>query len=178
MIAIPIHDTILLPEVTFYFKKETFEEYEVEAMSVGDEIAFVFLKDEPEFEGPVPEDKDKPEDLMEMIYPVGVSARLESIDGDGNLKIRTKGRVTILGMTVNDDGLVDAEVVECPDIQDLTAEERVGPLGPGSDPAVEEYLRADVQHVSLLQHHLGREGGHCYGGPGGGALPSHRAGGL
>ena len=124
MIAIPIHDTILLPEVTFYFKKETFEEYEVEAMSVGDEIAFVFLKDEPEFEGPVPEDKDKPEDLMEMIYPVGVSARLESIDGDGNLKIRTKGRVTILGMTVNDDGLVDAEVVECPDIQDLTAEER------------------------------------------------------
>lgn len=124
MIAIPIHDTILLPEVTFYFKKETFEEYEVEAMSVGDEIAFVFLKDEPEFEGPVPQDKDKPEDLMEMIYPVGVSARLESIDGDGNLKIRTKGRVTILGMTVNDDGLVDAEVVECPDIQDLTAEER------------------------------------------------------
>lgn len=124
MIAIPIHDTILLPEVTFYFKKETFEEYEVEAMSVGDEIAFVFLKDEPEFEGPVPEDKDKPEDLMEMIYPVGVSARLESIDGDGNLKIRTKGRVTILGMTVKDDGLVDAEVVECPDIQDLTAEER------------------------------------------------------
>ena len=124
MIAIPIHDTILLPEVTFYFKKETFEEYEVEAMSVGDEIAFVFLKDEPEFEGPVPEAKDKPEDLMEMIYPVGVSARLESIDGDGNLKIRTKGRVTILGMTVNDDGLVDAEVVECPDIQDLTAEER------------------------------------------------------
>ncbi len=124
MIAIPIHDTILLPEVTFYFKKETFEEYEVEAMSVGDEIAFVFLKDEPEFEGPVPEDKDKPEDLMEMIYPVGVLARLDSVDGDGNLKIRTKGRVTILGMTVNDDGLVDAEVVECPDIQDLTAEER------------------------------------------------------
>ncbi|MBQ9871832.1 MAG: endopeptidase La [Eubacterium sp.] len=124
MIAIPIHDTILLPEVTFYFKKETFEEYEVEAMSVGDEIAFVFLKDEPEFEGPVPQDKDKPEDLMEMIYPVGVLARLDSVDGDGNLKIRTKGRVTILGMTVNDDGLVDAEVVECPDIQDLTAEER------------------------------------------------------
>ncbi len=124
MIAIPIHDTILLPEVTFYFKKETFEEYEVEAMSVGDEIAFVFLKDEPEFEGPVPEDKDKPENLMEMIYPVGVLARLDSVDGDGNLKIRTKGRVTILDMTVKDDGLVDAEVVECPDIQDLTAEER------------------------------------------------------
>ena len=81
MIAIPIHDTILLPDVTFFFKKETFEEWEVESLSAGDEIVFAFLKDEPDYENtPIP---TKEEDLMDLIYPVGVRARLEAIDNEG-----------------------------------------------------------------------------------------------
>ena len=122
MIAIPIHDTILLPDVTFFFKKETFEEWEVEALTVGDEIVFAFLKDEPDYDGEEP--PQKPEDLMELVYPVGVRARLEAIDNEGNLKIRTRNRVDILSLTEQESGVVEAEVVDRPEVQDLPIEEQ------------------------------------------------------
>ena len=132
MIAIPIHDTILLPDVTFFFKKETFEEWEVESLTAGDEIVFAFLKDEPPYEDGEPEEKrpagakpeETPEDLMDLIYPVGVRARLEAIDNEGNLKIRTRNRVDILSLTELESGAVDAKVVERPDVEDITPEEQ------------------------------------------------------
>ena len=122
MIAIPIHDTILLPDVTFFFKKETFEEWEVEALTVGDEIVFAFLKDEPDYEGEEPPKKQ--EDLMELVFPVGVRARLEAIDNEGNLKIRTRNRVDILSLTEQESGVVEARVVDRPEVQDLPVEEQ------------------------------------------------------
>ncbi len=124
MIAIPIHDTILLPDVTFFFKKETFEDWEVEALSVGDEIVFAFLKDEPEYDREETEEKERPEDLMELVYPVGVRARLEAIDNEGNLKIRTRNRVDILSLTGQESGLVEAVAVDRPDVQDMPGEEQ------------------------------------------------------
>ncbi len=124
MIAIPIHETILLPDVTFFFKKETFEEWEVETLSAGDEIVFAFLKDEPDYGDSPAAEPEKPEDLMELIYPVGVRARLEAIDNEGNLKIRTRNRVDILSLTETEEGIVEAEVVERPEVQDLDEEEQ------------------------------------------------------
>ncbi len=124
MIAIPIHETILLPDVTFFFKKETFEEWEVETLSAGDEIVFAFLKDEPDYGDSPATEPEKPEDLMELIYPVGVRARLEAIDNEGNLKIRTRNRVDILSLTETEEGIVEAEVVERPEVQDLDEEEQ------------------------------------------------------
>ena len=131
MIAIPIHDTILLPDVTFYFKKDTFEEWEVETLKAGDEIVFAFLKEEPPYEDeedtkPVPESRDetaKPEDLMELVYPIGVRARLEAIDNEGNLKIRTRNRVNILKLYEKENGVVEAEVADRPEVEDIPEEE-------------------------------------------------------
>ncbi|MBR0145882.1 MAG: endopeptidase La [Eubacterium sp.] len=133
MIAIPIHDTILLPDVTFFFKKETFEEWEVETLTAGDEIVFAFLKEEPPYEDGMPDGKTVPdektaagqtEDLLDLIYPVGVRARLEAIDNEGNLKIRTRNRVDILKLTEAENGVVEAEVVERPEVEDLSPEDQ------------------------------------------------------
>ena len=37
MLTIPIYDTILLPDVTFYFKKEVIEDWNVDELEVGDD---------------------------------------------------------------------------------------------------------------------------------------------
>ena len=46
MLTIPIYDTILLPDVTFYFKKEVIEDWNVDELEVGDVIAFAMLRDD------------------------------------------------------------------------------------------------------------------------------------
>lgn len=121
MITIPIHDTILLPDITFYFKKDSFSDWEVERLKAGEELIFLFLKSEA-LDGP-PENMDGKEDAMELAYPIGIRARLESVDNEGTYKIRTKNRVNILGLYTLEDGNMDAEYTDRPDVEDVTPEE-------------------------------------------------------
>ena len=114
MLTIPIYDTILLPEVTFYFKKEVIDGWNLEEFNVGDIMAFAMLR----------EDIDITETTLEDIYPIGVSARIESIDSDGNVKVRTIERVSIIDMTRDKDGTIDAEVVTRPEIADMDEEDK------------------------------------------------------
>lgn len=114
MLTIPIYDTILLPEVTFYFKKEVIDGWNLEEFDVGDIMAFAMLR----------EDIDITETTLEDIYPIGVSARIESIDSDGNVKVRTIERVSIIDMTRDKDGTIDAEVVTRPEIADMDEEDK------------------------------------------------------
>ena len=46
MLTIPIYDTILLPEVTFYFKKEVIDGWDLEDFNVGDIMAFAMLRED------------------------------------------------------------------------------------------------------------------------------------
>ena len=48
MITIPVYELLLLPEVTFFFKKDVFPSGEVTAESVGEDILFVMEKEEKE----------------------------------------------------------------------------------------------------------------------------------
>ena len=114
MLTIPIYDTILLPEVTFYFKKEVIDGWDLEDFNVGDIMAFAMLR----------EDIDITETTLEDIYPIGVSARIESIDSEGNVKVRTIERVSILDMTRDKDGTIDAEVEPRAEIADMDEEDK------------------------------------------------------
>ena len=44
MISIPIYDLLVLPEVTFYFKKDMFPGNEITTENVGEDILFLMLK--------------------------------------------------------------------------------------------------------------------------------------
>ena len=85
MIIMPIIDLLVLPEVTFYFKKDMFPGKVLTSENEGEDLLFLMLKTE----------KDK--SLLESadIYPVGASGVIESIDGEGNVRIRVKERVAI-----------------------------------------------------------------------------------
>ena len=61
MITIPVYELLLLPEVTFFFKKDMFPEGRIKEQNIGEEILFVLQKKE-----------IAPEEIsMENIFPVG-----------------------------------------------------------------------------------------------------------
>ena len=109
MITIPVYELLLLPEVTFFFKKDMFPEGRIKEQNIGEEILFVLQKKEM-----------APEEIsMENIFPVGVMGTIESIDEEGSVKVTTKGRVQVTAVEYVD-GVVQAEAVDLPDIQDIS----------------------------------------------------------
>ncbi len=112
MITIPVYELLLLPGVTFFFKKDMFPKGRITEENIGEEILFVLQKKEM-----VPE-----EISMENIFPVGVLGTIESIDEEGSIKVTTKCRVQVSSVEYAD-GAVQAEAVNLPDIQDISPEE-------------------------------------------------------
>ena len=112
MITIPVYELLLLPEVTFFFKKDMFPEGRIKEQNIGEEILFVLQKQEM-----------APEEIsMENIFPVGVMGTIENIDEEGSIKVTTKGRVQVTSVEYTD-GIVQAEAIDLPDIQDISPEE-------------------------------------------------------
>ena len=108
MITIPVYELLLLPEVTFFFKKDMFPEGRIKEQNIGEEILFVLQKKE-----------IAPEEIsMENIFPVGVMGIIENIDEEGSVKITTRRRVQVTHVEYSD-GMVQAEAVDLPDIQDI-----------------------------------------------------------
>ena len=115
MITIPVYELLLLPEVTFFFKKDMFPEGRIKEQNIGEEILFVLQKKE-----------IAPEEIsMENIFPVGVMGIIENIDEEGSVKITTRRRVQVTHVEYTD-GMVQAEAVDLPDIQDISPEEEKG----------------------------------------------------
>ena len=113
MILIPLYDTVLLPDVSFIFRKEIIDSWNIDELSVGDEIHFAFFKeDKPGF-------IESPDD----IYPIVVSARIESIDSEGGIRIRTIDRLNISNIIIDDDEIT-ADLTVRPDIEDISPKER------------------------------------------------------
>lgn len=112
MIIMPIIDLLVLPEVTFYFKKDMFPGKVLTSENEGEDLLFLMLKTE----------KDK--SLLESadIYPVGASGVIESIDGEGNVRIRVKERVAISDFE-NHEGELSATASILPEVADIEAEE-------------------------------------------------------
>jgi len=113
MKTIVLYDTILLPDVTFYFRKDTIDSWNVDELSVGEEILFAYLR----------EDINPSGATIADVYPIGVKAKVESFDGDDNLKVRTNDRVNILDFDYTYTGCIDARYEVRPDIDDISEKE-------------------------------------------------------
>lgn len=86
MITIPFHGLVVLPGVTFYFKKEFFEELNGELMpEEGEEVLFVMMK----------QDKDRKKLTKEDFYPIGVIGRISGVDNEQNVGVDALKRVRI-----------------------------------------------------------------------------------
>ena len=113
MFVIPIYDMVILPEVTYYFKQEVFQELNLqEELKEDEEVVFLMLK----------EDRNRDEMQPEDFYPIGVSGKVENIDSEGSVSVRTLGRVNVKKVTATPE-MMTAEVEERNEVMDLEAEE-------------------------------------------------------
>ena len=113
MITIPIYDTILLPDVTFYFRSEMIDDWNIDELKVGEELCFAMLR----------EDTDPLEATLADIFPIGIAARIESVDPDGNIKVKAVSRVNILEFRRGKNKIADSVVEVRPEILDMDEEE-------------------------------------------------------
>ena len=112
MIIRPVYNLLLLPDVTYYFKKDFFPEEDAARLEVGTEILFPFFKEE------IEESKATVDDF----YPIGMSAKVESISEDDNLQIRTLERVDLADLEL-ENCQIDATASIRPEVDDYPVEE-------------------------------------------------------
>ena len=111
MITLPISDLLLLPGVTFFFKKDVFPSGEITAESVGEDILFVMEKEEKE--------QMTPDDF----YPIGVIGAIDSVDDEGNVRVKVRERVQISDIELEKDSVITADASILPDVDDFPKEE-------------------------------------------------------
>lgn len=112
MITIPIYDMLILPGVTFFFKKDTFPYKEITAEHVGEDVLFLMMKTE----------KEQVSIEGEDICRTGISGKIESMDEEGNVRIRTLERVEIRDVEVSE-GEISVTAVIDKETEDITVEE-------------------------------------------------------
>ena len=112
MITVPVYDLLLLPGVSFYFKKDTFPQQDIQSEHIGENILFIMLRSE----------KGRSTLQEEDMYPIGVYGVVESIDEEENVKVSARQRVKISRVRMEENGL-HADIEELPVIEDLPREE-------------------------------------------------------
>ena len=110
MIIRPLYNILLLPDVSYYFKKDFFSD--PGSLEIGSDLLFVFLKNE------MDEDSLTSEDL----YPIGISARVESFGEEDTVHVRTLERVTLENLSIHD-GQITVTPVPRPEAADIPPEE-------------------------------------------------------
>ena len=66
MVVIPIHDMVILPDVTFYFKKDFFRSLHIESVTEGEDVLFLMMRG----------DKERSSLSEEDVFPYGVSGHI------------------------------------------------------------------------------------------------------
>lgn len=112
MIIRPLYNTLLLPEVSFFFKKDFFSGWTEEPIEPETDILFLFLK----------EDKEDQNFSAEDFYPIGVSAKVEALREGENIQVRTLARVDLSDIEVTD-SVISVEASIRPETKDISEEE-------------------------------------------------------
>ena len=112
MFTMPVYDMMLLPGVTFYFKKDIFQQMGNQDAKAGDDVLFLMQRT----------DKDRKDLTPEDFYPVGVSGTQDYADNEGNIRIRTVARVDLSDLEMAEDGILANASIR-PDTEDITPEE-------------------------------------------------------
>ena len=108
MVIRPVYNILLLPDVSYYFKKEFFSGFGGESIEAGSDILFIFLKNEKE-SGFTPED----------FYPIGLSARAEGFGDEDAVSVRTLNRVDLSDLQIPDDQITLSASIR-PDTEDMS----------------------------------------------------------
>lgn len=113
MITIPVYDMILLPGVSFYFKKEVYDKWQIEGQEPDKTVMFLLMKNQ-----------KNPEDISDDdFYPIGFAAEVVDTDSDDLVQLRVKARVNVSDIEEHE-GKFSATASRRPDKEILSEEER------------------------------------------------------
>lgn len=112
MIIRPIYNILLLPDVSYYFKKDFFSGFGGESIEAGSDILFIFLKNDREDNDYTPDD----------FYPIGLAARAEGFGEEDAVSVRTLHRVDISDLEISDSGITAAASIRA-EAADMTESE-------------------------------------------------------
>ncbi|BCN29313.1 endopeptidase La [Anaeromicropila herbilytica] len=112
MMTLPIYDTVILPGVTYFFKKDMLHKFNIASPKAGEDIIFLILKS----------DKDREDMTPDDFYPIGVSGKIEYVDEDGNVSIKTKERVELSDIDVAEEEITLTASISA-DIEDISEQE-------------------------------------------------------
>ncbi len=108
----PIYNILLLPDITYYFKKDFFAE-RADKLSAGEDVLFMMLKEESS--GGSFQEGD--------FYPIALSAKIENISDEDVVQIHTIERVEIVNPVI-ENGEVQASFVIRPSVDDMSTDEQ------------------------------------------------------
>ena len=117
MITIPAYNMVILPDISLTFKKDFFDESTAARLHEGDSVLFLFQKKE----------KSRRSLTAEDFYPIGLSARVESIDDDGDITIQTQDRMDIENIQISDREIFAAAVIR-PETDDVDPQDKADRL--------------------------------------------------
>ena len=115
MITLQIYDFMLLPDVTFYFRKDMFPENKITSENEGEDIIFLLKKD--------PEYHEKID--LEAFYPYGVIGKVENVDKDGNIRITVRKKIEITDVELAENGEIDVTASICKEEEDFGKDEEM-----------------------------------------------------
>lgn len=112
MFVQPLYNILLLPDVTYFFKRDFFED-KGKDLHTDMDVLFVMLKNENS-------DETSQSDLF---YPVGLSAKVENINEEDVIQIRTIERIQLIDPVV-ENGEIHTSFITRPSIEDLSEAEQ------------------------------------------------------
>lgn len=108
MKVIPIYNLLVLPDITYYFKKEYMETFHIDQVEENDRVTLLILKDNKKFD----------ELTQDDFYSIGVSGIVREVQEDGSLGIQVTERVRVLHLEA-DGYQLDGEVEVLPVIENV-----------------------------------------------------------
>ena len=91
MIVRPMYNLVLLPDVNYYFKNDFLKDWSPVQIEAQERILFLVLRDNK------PREELQPEDF----YPIGVSARIDSLEEAGSIHVDTLERGDISEIAIH-----------------------------------------------------------------------------
>ncbi len=112
MAALPIYNTVAVPDADIYFKTDYYTEMTGRTPGRDDRIFLIVMKD-----------KQAREELTgDSFYPIGLSGQITEVSAEGYICVRTRNRVNIDDVVVYNDHSIDLSISRRPDLDDLDRE--------------------------------------------------------
>ena len=112
MAALPIYNTVAVPDADIYFKTDYYTEMTGKAPGRDDRIFLIVMKE-----------KQAREELTgDSFYPIGLAGQIAEISTEGYIRVRTRNRVNLDDVVVYNDHSIDLSISRRPDLDDLDRE--------------------------------------------------------